>query len=181
MAKFCCNVLIYIFRDHAKSLKALKQSFRTLYPCFLSSEVFQTWGWSYTCPGYWRCWVYWITCCLALAWRRQPSHNCGNVAEPKISCCVACIRFQNGGSFGQAFFMTVSSECHACPFYKFEEFLPHAVTCCFLFLLFQLLFHGGWPPFYKFQEFLPHAVTCCLLFLLFQLLFDGGWGPNMDV
>jgi hypothetical protein len=77
--------------------------------------------------------------------------------------------------------MTVSSECRTCPFYKFEEFLPHAVTCCFLFLLFQLLFHDGWPPFYKFEEFLPHAVTCCLLFLLFQLLFDGGWGPNMDV
>jgi hypothetical protein len=42
--------------------------------------------------------------------------------------------------------MTVSSECRACPFYKFEEFLLHAVTCCFLFLLFQLLFDGGWGP-----------------------------------
>jgi hypothetical protein len=40
--------------------------------------------------------------------------------------------------------MTVSSECHACPFYKFEEFLPHVVICCLLFLLFQLLFDGGW-------------------------------------
>ncbi len=43
----------------------------------ISTEIFKTWRWRYPCSCHGWCWLHWITCCIALAWRRPPCYHSG--------------------------------------------------------------------------------------------------------